>query len=51
MNHTDRHAENALAHRRKARERIALDPEAEERLRKARAALGLTKQTTTKETR
>lgn len=51
MNHSDRHAENVLARRRKSREHITLDPDAEERLQKARAALGLPDQTTTKEYR
>ncbi|MGO2520192.1 MAG: hypothetical protein ACTH8F_08720 [Microbacterium sp.] len=48
---SDRTVDAVLARRRAHRDRIVLDPEAEERLRKARAALGLTKQTTTKEIR
>lgn len=48
---SDRTVDAVLARRRAHRDRIILDPEAEARLQKARAALGLTNQTTTKEIR
>lgn len=49
MNRRERRVEEVLAHRREHRDRIVLDAEAEERLQKARAALGLTNQNITKE--
>lgn len=47
---TDRTAEAVLARRRAHRNRIVLDAGAAERLRTARAALGLPRDNTTKET-
>lgn len=46
---SDRTADAVLARRRAHRDRIVLDTEAEDRLQKARAALGLTNPNITKE--